>query len=107
MVAARLLAAESADEARHVIRRHLRPTIRRDGRVIYQLSDGGTVSDEARVVRVSQVTDGAAFFALSLASERFGPRPLVVRCSPGRRSLLSPSPTRSSRCTGSSQRLRT
>jgi len=79
LVTAQLLAAESADEARHVIRRHLRPAIRRDGRVIYQLSDGGAVSDEARLVRVSQVTDGAAFFALSLASDRFGPRPLVVR----------------------------
>ncbi|MCL2430453.1 MAG: relaxase/mobilization nuclease domain-containing protein, partial [Alphaproteobacteria bacterium] len=78
LVAAQLLAAENADGARHVIRRHLRPAIRRDGRVIYQLSDGGAVSDEARLVRVSQVTDGAAFFALSLASERFGPRPLVV-----------------------------
>jgi hypothetical protein len=79
VVATQLLAAESADEARHVIRGHLRPAIRRDGRVIYQLSDGGAVSDEARQVRVSQVTDGAVFFALSLASERFGPRPLVVK----------------------------
>jgi hypothetical protein len=79
LVAAQLLEAENADEARHVIRRYLRPAIRRDGRVIYQLSDGGAVSDEARLVRVGQVTDGAAFFALSLASERFGPRPLVVK----------------------------
>ena len=79
LVAAQLLAAESADEARHVIRRHLRPAIRRDGWVIYRLSDGGAVSDEACLVRVSQVTDGAAFFALSLASERFGPRPLIVK----------------------------
>ena len=78
-VAAQLLEAESADEARHIILRHLRPAIRRDGRVIYQLSDGGAVSDEASQVRVSQVTHGSAFFALSLASERFGTRPLVVR----------------------------
>ena len=79
LAAAQLLAAESADEARHVIRRHLRPVVRRDGRVIYQLNDGGAVPDEARLVRVSRVTDGAAFFALSLASERFGLRPLVVK----------------------------
>jgi Relaxase/Mobilisation nuclease domain/Large polyvalent protein-associated domain 7 len=79
LLAAQLLEAENADEARHVIRRHLRPAIRRDGRVIYRLSDGGAVSDEARLVRVSQVTDGAAFLALSLASERFGSRPLVVK----------------------------
>ena len=79
LVTAQLLEAEGADEARHVIRRHLRPAIRHDGRVIYKLSDGGTVSDEARLVRVSQVTEGAAFLALSLASERFGSRPLVVQ----------------------------
>ncbi|MCW3476241.1 TraI/MobA(P) family conjugative relaxase [Limobrevibacterium gyesilva] len=78
-VQAQLLAAENADEARHVIRRHLRPTIRRDGRVIYRVSDGGVVSDEARVVRVNQVTVGAAFLALSLASERFGQRALTVQ----------------------------
>ncbi len=78
-VEAQLLEAENAEEARHVIRRHLRPAIRRDGRVIYQLGDGGVVSDEARVVRVNQVTAGAAFLALSLATERFGPRPLVVQ----------------------------
>ena len=78
-VAAQLLEAENAEEGRHVIRRHLRPAIRRDGRVIYQLGDGGVVCDEARVVRVSQVSAGAAFLALSLATERFGPRPLVVQ----------------------------
>jgi hypothetical protein len=77
-VAALLLEAETADEARQVIRTHLRPVIRRDGRVIYRLSDGGAVSDEARRVRVSQLTDGAAFLALSLAAERFGVRPLIV-----------------------------
>jgi hypothetical protein len=47
--------------------------------VIYQLSDGGAVSDEASVVHVSQVSAGAAFLALSLAAERFGQRPLVVK----------------------------
>jgi len=55
------------------------PAIRRDGRVICQPSDGGAVSDEADLVRVSQLTDGAAFCALSVASERFVPRPLVVK----------------------------
>jgi len=43
--------------------------------------DGGAVRDEARLVRASQVTDGAVFFALSLASEQFGPRPLVVKAT--------------------------
>ena len=76
---AQLLEAGDAAAARHVVLRHLRPAIRRDGRVIYRVDDGGIVSDEAKLVRVSQVTSGAAFLALSLASERFGQRPLVVQ----------------------------
>jgi hypothetical protein len=76
---AQLLQAEDADEARHIVYQHLRPTVRRDGRVIYRVSDGGAVSDDARAVRVSQVTAGAAFLALSLAADRFGHRPLFVQ----------------------------
>ena len=78
-VEAQLLAAADAEAARHVILRHRRPVVRRDGRVIYQIADGGVVSDEARAVRVDQVTLGASFLALSLASERFGQRKLVVQ----------------------------
>ncbi len=76
---AQLLEAADVGEARHVIHRHLRPAVRRDGRVIYRLDDGGLVSDEAKAVRVSQVTTGAAFLALTLAADRFGPRPLQVQ----------------------------
>jgi hypothetical protein len=47
--------------------------------VIYRAADGGVVTDEARNVRVDQVTAGATLIALSLAAERFGHRPLVVR----------------------------
>lgn len=77
-IEAALLAAVDAGEARHIVYQHLRPAIRRDGRVIYRLSDGGLVSDESRQVRVTQVTAGAAFLALTLASDRFGARPLKV-----------------------------
>ena len=73
-----VLTAENADRARHVVHSHLRPAIRRDGRVIYRVADGGIVSDEAAHVRVPQPTTAAAFLALSLAVERFGPRPLIV-----------------------------
>lgn len=76
---AQLLQAEDAGEARQIVYQHLRPTARRDGRVIYRVADGGVVSDGARAVRVSQVTAGAAFLALSLAADRFGHRPLVVQ----------------------------
>jgi hypothetical protein len=76
---AQLLKAEDADDAKYAVRHHLRPAIRRDGRVICQLGGGGVVSGEARFVRVSQVTAGAAFLGLSLTAERFGPRPIVVQ----------------------------
>ena len=77
-VEAALLEAADAGEARHVVYQHLRPLVRRDGRVIYRVADGGLVSDEARQVRVNQVTVGAAFLALTLAVDRFGGRPLNV-----------------------------
>jgi prophage tail gpP-like protein len=78
-VAAQLVEAEEAVEVRHIVFPHLRPVVRRDGRVIYRAADGGVVTDEARNVRVDQVTIGATLLALSLAAERFGDRPLVVR----------------------------
>jgi hypothetical protein len=62
-----------------VIHQHLNPAIRRDGRVIYRVKDGGLVSDEAKQVRVPQPTAAATFLALTLAADRFGHRPLVVR----------------------------
>jgi hypothetical protein len=76
---AQLLQTENADEARHIVYQHLRPTVRRDGRVIYRVADGGVVSDEAHNVRVNEVTTGAAVLALSLAADRFGHRPLIVQ----------------------------
>ena len=74
-----LVEAEETAEVRHIVYPHLRPVVRRDGRVIYRVADGGVVKDEARNVRVNQLTAGAALLALSLAAERFGHRPLVVR----------------------------
>jgi hypothetical protein len=78
---AQIMQAADATAARHVVHQHLRPVIRRDGRVVYRLKDGGVVSDEARHVRVSQLTTGAAFLALTLAADRFGNRALIVRGS--------------------------
>lgn len=74
-----LLEAQDAGEARHIVYRHLRPMVRRDGRTIYCTADGGVVCDDDRTVRVNQVTAGASLLALTLARDRFGPRPLVVR----------------------------
>jgi len=74
-----VLTAENAEQARHVLHEHMKPAIRRDGRVIYRVADGGVVSDEAAQVRVPQPTTAAAFLALSLAADRFGNRPLIVK----------------------------
>ena len=84
-----LLTAENADQARHIVHQHLKPTIRRDGRVIYRVTDGGVVSDEAAQVRVLEATTVAAFLALSLAADRFGPRPLVVKGTDAFRSQVA------------------
>ena len=78
---AKVLTAENAERARHVVHQHMRPAIRRDGRVVYRIADGGMVSDEAAQVRVPASTTAAAFLALSLAADRFGARPLVVNGS--------------------------
>jgi Large polyvalent protein-associated domain 7 len=74
-----LLTAQDAGQARHILHQHMQPAIRRDGRVIYRMTDGGVVSDEAAQIRVPQSTAAAAFLALSLAADRFGARPLVVQ----------------------------
>jgi hypothetical protein len=84
-----VLTAENADKARHVVHRHMQPAIRRDGRVIYRVRDGGLVSDEAEQVRVPQCTAAAAFLALELAADRFGSRPLLVNGSDGFRGQLA------------------
>ena len=73
-----VLTADNADRAPHIVHGHMRPAIRRDGRVIYRVPDGGIVSDEAAHVRVPQPTTAAAILALSLAAGRFGDRPLIV-----------------------------
>jgi hypothetical protein len=83
-----ILTAADAGQARHIVLQHLRPAIRRDGRVIYRVTDGGMVSDEAARVRVPQLTTAAAFLALSLAADRFGARPLVVNGTEAFRSQL-------------------
>ena len=70
---------DKAGQDRPVVYPHLRPAVRRDGRLIYRSDDGGIVADESRLVRVNEVSPGAVRLALSLAGARFGHRPLVVR----------------------------
>jgi hypothetical protein len=75
---AAVLSAENADQARHVVYQHLRPVVGRNGEITYRVADGGRVTDQARQVRVDEVSVAASFLALSLAADRFGDRPLAV-----------------------------
>jgi Relaxase/Mobilisation nuclease domain/Large polyvalent protein-associated domain 7 len=86
---AAVVTAANAEQARHIVHQHMRPSVRRDGRVVYHVRDGGMVSDEAAQVRVPQSTTAAAFLALSLAADRFGARPLVVKGSDAFRSQVA------------------
>ncbi|MFN3537278.1 MAG: TraI/MobA(P) family conjugative relaxase [Brevundimonas sp.] len=72
-----LTAAERAD-AGHVIYQQLIPRVGKNGDVIYELKDGGRVTDRASEVRADRLSPGSAFLALSLATDRYGSQPLVV-----------------------------
>ena len=76
-----VLGATDATAAKTIIHMHLHPAVRRSGAVIYRVKDGGMVADEATHIRVAQPTTAASFLALTLAVERFGTKPLVVRGS--------------------------
>ena len=76
---AAVLSAANAEQARHVVYQHLRPAVGRDGAITYRVADGGRVTDQAKQVRVDEVSVAATFLALSLASDRFGDRALAVK----------------------------
>lgn len=73
-----LLTIDNIDEARDIIKTHFKPTVLRNGKVIYRAKDGGVVSDEATAISVPEVTEAAALLALSLADERFKGKAIVV-----------------------------
>jgi hypothetical protein len=77
-----LLTAENPDQARHVVLADLKPYARRNGTLVYRVRDGGVVADEARQVRVEEISAHAAFLALTLAAERFAGQRLVVEGTP-------------------------
>ncbi len=74
-----LVDAGDPASVKHVIKKHLRPLVRRNGTVIYNIADGGMVADEVTHVRVAQQSHAATLLAVALATERFGAKPLVVR----------------------------
>ena len=72
-----LTAAERAD-AGHVIYQQLVPRVGKNGDVVYELMDGGRVTDRASEVRADRLTPRSAFLAVSLASDRYGSQPLAI-----------------------------
>lgn len=77
-----LLTADDLTQARHLIYQDLKPFIRKNGDLIYQVQDGGSVTDEKQWVSVSTVTTGSAILALTMAAERFQKQALDVQGSP-------------------------
>lgn len=76
-----LLTVENFDEARDIVKPHFKPTVLKNGKVIYRAQDGGVVFDEATAISVQEVTEAATLLALSLAGERFCGKALVVEGS--------------------------
>ncbi len=76
-----LLTIDSFEEAMDVIKTQFKPTVLRNGKVIYRAQDGGVVSDEATAIAVPEVTEASTLLALSLADERFNGKPVVVEGS--------------------------
>lgn len=76
-----LVTAKDAQQARHIVDHRLRPDVRKNGDVIYQVRDGGRVTDSTTVVRVDAHTAGSAALALSLAAQRFANQPLILEGS--------------------------
>jgi hypothetical protein len=75
------LTVATFDEARDCIKPEFKPTVLKDGKVIYRARDGGVVVDEATAIRVQEVTEAATLLAFSLADERFRGKSLVVEGS--------------------------
>lgn len=67
--------------ASDVIYQQRLPTVLPNGDVVYQTKDGGRVVDRPGEVRTEIMSEGAAFLALALASDRFPGQPLVVKGS--------------------------
>jgi hypothetical protein len=76
-----LLTVENFEEAGDIIKPHFKPTVLKNGKVIYRANDGGVVFDEAPAISVKEVTEAATLLALSLADERFRGKALVVEGS--------------------------
>lgn len=73
-----LTSADRAGGGHHVIYQPLVSSVGKNGDVVYELEDGGRVTDRANEVRADRLTPTSAFLALSLAVDRYGDQPLAI-----------------------------
>jgi hypothetical protein len=78
ILAKALLTVESLEDAKTVIHVHLKPKALKNGDLLYRLKDGGVVLDDAREIRVLEVTEASTLLALSLVDERFSGQRIIV-----------------------------
>lgn len=76
-----LLTVETIEQARHIIKPQFRPTVRKNGTIVYRARDGSLVYDQTAAISVKEVTEAATLLALSLADERFRGKALLVEGS--------------------------
>ncbi len=77
-VAADFISAQDTASARTIILQNLRPTVRKNGDLAYQLGDGGGVTDEKERIRVDRLSYQAVLTALSLGEKRFKGQTLAL-----------------------------
>lgn len=77
-LAADILTAPDLAAAKTVIARRHSAHARANGDMVYTVHDGGKLTDRKSEVRMDSLSTGAAFLALSLASERFAGQALVL-----------------------------
>ena len=76
--AADFITARDTAAAQTIILQNLRPTVRKNGDLAYQLADGGVVTDEKERIRVDRLSYQAVLTALSLGEKRFRGQTLAL-----------------------------
>ncbi|MFZ1106727.1 MAG: TraI/MobA(P) family conjugative relaxase [Rhodomicrobium sp.] len=76
--AADFITARDTAASQTIILQNLRPTVRKNGDLAYQLGDGGVVTDEKERIRVDRLSYQAVLTALSLGEKRFRGQTLVL-----------------------------
>jgi hypothetical protein len=76
--AADFITARDTAAAQTIILQNLRPTVRKNGDLAYQLGDGGVVTDEKERIRIDRLSYQAVLTALSLGERRFRGQTLAL-----------------------------